>query len=479
MMTPPGSLEVKLEYKLRKMGRLIGQSVGSQFRSRLSLESHSWKRVGGRLIRANSYQSSDSSEFMAGVSRRLDQIESSHQDPHLVGMVTDETIPHASRCSALPPGFTWYSIPSAIIMRPFHHLLSQLQDGGLTWDDRDGIPAASLPAKFRMPDIERYSGIGCPKIHLRLYSIVIRAHRIDDAQLVAIFPMSLNRATQRWFASVEPSRVRTWEDVAHEFLTHFAFSIDIDVSRREFEATRQRPNESISSFVSRYRAKVVGMIDRSKEQDQIDMVLRNLQPRFARRLVGIPFQDLKSLVHATFSVEEAIARGLWTDTTSSPNSKGKRLIRSSRRSGKAGAISYQHQRPAHHSSYRPPTVRAHFSHPQYQYYMQPRPSHPRATTHPPPKLYAQRPVRQFTPLSMTLTRVFEKLRDAGLIVPLVPHPLPHPIPPHFHSYEHCLYHQIQGHDTERWLVNLVGPSVTTNPLPTHSTHAVHPPPSLQ
>ncbi|KAL6334038.1 hypothetical protein AAG906_000094 [Vitis piasezkii] len=28
------------------------------------------------------------------------------------------------------------------------------------------------------------------------------------------------------------------------------------------------------------------------------------------------------------------------------------------------------------------------------------------------------------------------------------------------------------------LVNLAGPSVTTNPLPTHSTHAVPPPPRL-
>ena len=85
----------------------------------------------------------------------------------------------------------------------------RLQDGGLTWDDRDGIPVASLPAKFRMPDIERYSGIGCPKIHLRLYSTVMRAHGIDDAQLVALFPMSLSKATQRWFASVEPLRLRT------------------------------------------------------------------------------------------------------------------------------------------------------------------------------------------------------------------------------------------------------------------------------
>ena len=94
---------------------------------------------------------------------------------------------------------------------------------------------------------------------------------------------------------------------------------------------------------------------------------------------------------------------------------------------------------------------------------------------------------------MTLTRAFEKLRDAGLNVPLAPRPLLHPISPHFHSHEHCSFHQTQGHDTERCsalqhaiqdlidsgLVNLAGPSVTTNPLPTHSTHVVPPPLSLQ
>ena len=77
--------------------------------------------------------------------------------------------------------------------------------------------------------------------------------------------MSLSGVAQRWFASVEPSRLRTWEDVAHEFLTQFAFSANIDVSRRKLEATKQMPNESISSFVTRWRAKVAGMIDRPKE----------------------------------------------------------------------------------------------------------------------------------------------------------------------------------------------------------------------
>ena len=64
--------------------------------------------------------------------------------------------------------------------------------------------------------------------------------------------------------------------MAHDFLTQFAFSADIDVSRRELEATRQRLDESISSFVNCWRANVAGMINRPKKQDQIDMVLLNL-----------------------------------------------------------------------------------------------------------------------------------------------------------------------------------------------------------
>ncbi|RVW95514.1 hypothetical protein CK203_028727 [Vitis vinifera] len=188
----------------------------------------------------------------------------------------------------------------------------------------------------------------------------MRAHGIDDAQLVALFPMSLSGAAQRWFASVEPSRLRTWEDVAREFLTQFAFSADIDVSRRELEATRQRPEESISSFVTRWRAK---------------------------------WLDLRSLVQAAFSVEEAIARGLWTDTTSSPDSKGKKLI---------GPLVDLERLALLVISIGGPRITQligllqsePFSLPQYQYQpdyvqepyiaqtsMQPRPSHPRAATH--------------------------------------------------------------------------------------------------
>ncbi|RVW78291.1 hypothetical protein CK203_055767 [Vitis vinifera] len=90
---------------------------------------------------------------------------------------------------------------------------------------------------------------------------------------------------------------------------------------------------------------------------------------------------------------------------------------------------------------------------------------------------------------MPLSQALRKLIEAGLLTALTPRPLPQPIPAQFRMDLHCAYHQGPGHETDRCtalrhaiqdlidqgLVHLGQPSVTTNPLPTHTTHAVPPP----
>ena len=93
-----------------------------------------------------------------------------------------------------------------------------VSDGVIGWDGYDDLLVAALPVEFRMPDIERYIGIGCPRIHLQLYSAVMRGHRLDEAQMIMLFPLSLSGAAQRWFASLDPSRRRTWADLGQEFI---------------------------------------------------------------------------------------------------------------------------------------------------------------------------------------------------------------------------------------------------------------------
>ena len=105
----------------------------------------------------------------------------------------------------------------------------RVSDGAISWDDFDGAPMASLLAQFRMSEIERYTGICCPKIHWRLYNSVMRADGLDNAHLIMLSPRSLSGAAQCWFASLDASRRRTWDDLAQDFLRQFAFNIVIDV----------------------------------------------------------------------------------------------------------------------------------------------------------------------------------------------------------------------------------------------------------
>ncbi|RVW70807.1 Retrovirus-related Pol polyprotein from transposon 17.6 [Vitis vinifera] len=53
------------------------------------------------------------------------------------------------------------------------------------------------------------------------------------------------------------------------------------------------------------------------------MIMRSLQPRFARHLMGFPQTDFGSLVQTLYGIEEGISRGLWADSSPS-DSKGKK-----------------------------------------------------------------------------------------------------------------------------------------------------------
>ncbi|WKA00121.1 hypothetical protein VitviT2T_018511 [Vitis vinifera] len=223
-----------------------------------------------------------------------------------------------------------------------------VSDGIMGWDGYDDMPVAALPVEFCMLDIERYTGIGCPRIHLQLYNTIMRRHRLDEAQMIMLFPLSLSSAAQRWFVSLDPSRRRTWADLGQEFIRQYSFNTIVDVSRRELEALRQGPDESVISFISRWREKIAQIINRPSERDQISMIMRSLQPRFARHLMGFSQTDFDSLVQALYGIEEGISRGLWADSSPS-DSKGKKSGSGPRPSdvGTIGMIGHQ-------SSRRPP-----------------------------------------------------------------------------------------------------------------------------
>ena len=135
-------------------------------------------------------------------------------------------------------------------------------------------------------------------------SAVMRGHRLDEAQMIMLFPLLLSGAAQCWFASLDPSRRRIWADLGQEFIRQYSFNTIVDVSWRELEALRQRPDELVTSFISNWREKIAQSIDRPSERDQISMIMRSLQPV----LPGISWASHRQTLDHWFKPSMALRR---------------------------------------------------------------------------------------------------------------------------------------------------------------------------
>ncbi|KAL6340052.1 hypothetical protein AAG906_038887 [Vitis piasezkii] len=97
------------------------------------------------------------------------------------------------------------------------------------------MPVSILPVDFRMPEIERYTSVGCPRIHLRLYNTIMRALGLDEAQLLTLFPLEkvvkmIERPTKRdqmcmFLRSLQPRELLDHLRAMEAYVLR-AFSID-------------------------------------------------------------------------------------------------------------------------------------------------------------------------------------------------------------------------------------------------------------
>ena len=170
----------------------------STFRIRiftLSLGIVSWIRVEGRLVRVSDTPDMDQQvvtvdQFTAAMASIQEALASLRQEiggqQGRPSTVQDET-PYDSHPPPPPPpvpsvhqaspyvlhGHSEIAPPvvaQAVVADDTHARMDRIEqcmrqmrvsDGSVVWDDFEGMPVASFSAKFRMPDIERYTGMGC------------------------------------------------------------------------------------------------------------------------------------------------------------------------------------------------------------------------------------------------------------------------------------------------------------------------------
>ena len=178
------------------------------------------------------------------------------------------------------------------------------------------FPKARLPPKFHMPNMDKFDGTTCPKTHLKMYVGALSPQGLSNELLAQLFQQSLTGAALRWFMKRDQTKIKTWEDICNAFHNQYHYNIEIDITRRELEITKQRNGEPFSSFLMRWRNKAAQMINRPSEQEQVDIIIQNLQPEYKNLLQFQYLPTFQSLIATATKIEDLLQNGQFKEESS-------------------------------------------------------------------------------------------------------------------------------------------------------------------
>ena len=182
------------------------------------------------------------------------------------------------------------------------HKIEELMD----YNSFSLFPNATLPLKFKMPTLDKFDGTDCLKFYLKMYMRTMQPLGATEEVLAQMFQNTLTRATLRWFLNLDDAKARSQEDICREFHKQYKYNMEVDITRRDLETTKQEPKESFSTFITKWRAKAAQMMSRTSEEEQLAMVVKNLLPIYHKYLFAQYFPNFKALIAARPQIEDAI-----------------------------------------------------------------------------------------------------------------------------------------------------------------------------
>ena len=102
-----------------------------------------------------------------------------------------------------------------------------------------------------MPKMDSFDGTGNPKNHLKQYVLAMKLLGLTKEQIILCFPQTLSGVALQWYLSLEKAKKNDWNKMAETFAQQYSYNVQLDVSLRDLEITKQLSNESFSDFLMR------------------------------------------------------------------------------------------------------------------------------------------------------------------------------------------------------------------------------------
>ena len=88
------------------------------------------------------------------------------------------------------------------------------------------VPDVVILPKFKMSKFEKYDGTKCLENHLATYCNKMAGHARNENLLIYVFYESLTGAAARWYMGLKRDQIRTWRDLAREFLKRYKYMLE-------------------------------------------------------------------------------------------------------------------------------------------------------------------------------------------------------------------------------------------------------------
>jgi len=88
---------------------------------------------------------------------------------------------------------------------------------------------------FKVPEFEKYKGTSCPKNHLTMYYGKMTIYADTEKLLIHFFQDSVAGIALSWYMHLEPTRIRSWKDLADAFLEQYKYNVDTTPVRLQLQ----------------------------------------------------------------------------------------------------------------------------------------------------------------------------------------------------------------------------------------------------
>ncbi|XP_071933596.1 uncharacterized protein [Coffea arabica] len=170
------------------------------------------------------------------------------------------------------------------------------------------IEDCPLPRRFKIPNIELYDASTDPEDHLSVFLTHMRLQTAADEIRYKTFPMFLKGRARLWFQGLAPESIRSFPELARQFVAQFVSSKTYSKNAAHLMAIRQKPDESLRNFMARFNTESLQI--RDKDEKVVMAAFMNgfraeeLFYKLAEKSPG-DLEELRTRAHAAANAEEA------------------------------------------------------------------------------------------------------------------------------------------------------------------------------